>query len=169
MCTGLVAPRHAGSSPTGDRTRVPCIGRRILNHRTTREVPGSLSILLLFVLYSYSRPSSRERLSSLDPATPPHRGPTHILVPPPSGPSVRFPWLHRCLRESPAAQKVPAKTSGKNRVNAAPALHSGQGQSIRGSAPLSPGCTPRGSERGAVDRAWAAGASRLAWLRLNCR
>ena len=36
--TGLVAPRHVGSSRTRARTRVPCIGRRILNHCTTREV-----------------------------------------------------------------------------------------------------------------------------------
>ena len=36
---GLVASRHAGSSRTRDRTHVPCIGRRILNHCTTREVP----------------------------------------------------------------------------------------------------------------------------------
>ena len=28
------------SSPTRDRTRVPCIGRQILYHWTTREVPG---------------------------------------------------------------------------------------------------------------------------------
>ena len=34
---GLVAPRHVGSSQTRDRTRVPCIGRRILNHCTTKE------------------------------------------------------------------------------------------------------------------------------------
>ena len=37
-CTGLVAPQHVGSSRTRDRTRVPCIGRRILNHCATREV-----------------------------------------------------------------------------------------------------------------------------------
>ena len=36
--TGLVAPQHVGSSRTRDRTRVPCIGRRILNHCATREV-----------------------------------------------------------------------------------------------------------------------------------
>ena len=36
---GLVAPRHVGSSWTRARTRVPCIGRRILNHCATREVP----------------------------------------------------------------------------------------------------------------------------------
>ena len=37
--TGLVAPRHGGSSRTRARTRVPCIGRQILNHCATREVP----------------------------------------------------------------------------------------------------------------------------------
>ena len=36
---GLVAPRHVGSSPTRDGTRVPCISSRILNHCATREVP----------------------------------------------------------------------------------------------------------------------------------
>ena len=35
--TGLVALRHVGSSRTRARTRVPCIGRRILNHCATRE------------------------------------------------------------------------------------------------------------------------------------
>ena len=35
--TGLLAPRHVGSSLTRARTRVPCTGRRILNHRATRE------------------------------------------------------------------------------------------------------------------------------------
>ena len=35
--TGLVAPRHAGSSRTRARTRVPCTGRRTPNHCTTRE------------------------------------------------------------------------------------------------------------------------------------
>ena len=38
-CTGLVAPRHVGSSQTRARAHVPCIGRRILNHCATREVP----------------------------------------------------------------------------------------------------------------------------------
>ena len=36
-CTGLVAPRHVESSQTRDQVRVPCIGRQILNHCTTRE------------------------------------------------------------------------------------------------------------------------------------
>ena len=38
-CTGLVALWHVGSSWTRARTRVPCIGRQILNHCATREAP----------------------------------------------------------------------------------------------------------------------------------
>ena len=41
--TGLVAPRHVGSSQTRARTRVPCIGRRICNHCSTREDPELLT------------------------------------------------------------------------------------------------------------------------------
>ena len=37
--TGLVAPRHVGSSQTRAQTRVPCIGRQTLNHCATREAP----------------------------------------------------------------------------------------------------------------------------------
>ena len=37
--TGLVAPRHVGSSWTRARIHVPCVGRRILNHCVTREAP----------------------------------------------------------------------------------------------------------------------------------
>ena len=44
--TGLVAPRHVGSSQTRARTRVPCIGRRILNHCATREAPVCLFLIL---------------------------------------------------------------------------------------------------------------------------
>ena len=36
---GLVAPWHVGSSQTRAQTRVPCIGRQILNHYATREAP----------------------------------------------------------------------------------------------------------------------------------
>ena len=39
-CTGLVAPRHVGSSQIRARNYVPCIGRRILNLCATREVPS---------------------------------------------------------------------------------------------------------------------------------
>ena len=35
--TGLVAPRHVGSSQTRARTRVPCISRQIINHCAIRE------------------------------------------------------------------------------------------------------------------------------------
>ena len=38
--TGLVAPRHVGSSQTRARIRVPCIGRQILNCCATREAPS---------------------------------------------------------------------------------------------------------------------------------
>ena len=45
--TGLVAPRHVGSSQARDWTRVPCIGRLILTHHTTWEVPSPLSFISL--------------------------------------------------------------------------------------------------------------------------
>ena len=45
--TGLVAPRHVGSSQTRARTRVPCIGRQILNHCATREAP----LLIFYVVF----------------------------------------------------------------------------------------------------------------------
>ena len=38
-CMDLVALWHMESSQTRDRTHVPCIGRQILIHCTTREVP----------------------------------------------------------------------------------------------------------------------------------
>ena len=38
------------SSPTRDRTRVPCIGRWILDHWTTREVPGWVTLQLQFTV-----------------------------------------------------------------------------------------------------------------------
>ena len=37
--TGPAAPRHAGSSQTRARTRMPCISRQTLNHCATREAP----------------------------------------------------------------------------------------------------------------------------------
>ena len=52
-CTGLAAPQHAGSPCTRDLTGVPCIGRQILNHWTTREVQNALSFFEdRFVCYS---------------------------------------------------------------------------------------------------------------------
>ena len=52
----LVAPRHVGSSRTRAQTRVPCIGRRIPHHCTTREAPT-----LLFLTANH--------VSALPPAT----------------------------------------------------------------------------------------------------
>ena len=40
QCTGLVALQHVGSSQTRAQTRVPCIGRQILNHCATRQAPS---------------------------------------------------------------------------------------------------------------------------------
>ena len=48
--TGLVAPRHVGSSQTRARTHVPCIGRQILNHCATREAPIFLFLVVAFLL-----------------------------------------------------------------------------------------------------------------------
>ena len=42
MAQGLAALWHVGSSQTGARTRVPCIGRRTLNHCATREARTTL-------------------------------------------------------------------------------------------------------------------------------
>ena len=49
------APRHVGSSRTRDQSRVPCIGRQILNHCATREV---LVILLMCAGYVLMSPFS---------------------------------------------------------------------------------------------------------------
>ena len=47
---GLVAPWHVGSSQTRPRTRVPCIGRRILNHCATRETLFQEFFIVLWCL-----------------------------------------------------------------------------------------------------------------------
>ena len=75
--TGLVALRHVGSSQTRARTRVPCIGRQILNHCATREapflvltaVPGRLKYCfgffsLFWVLFSLLRFLGKHTVSS---------------------------------------------------------------------------------------------------------
>ena len=52
---GLVVPWHVGSSRTRARTRVPCIGRQILNHCTTRGAPhftSSFPIWMPFISFS---------------------------------------------------------------------------------------------------------------------
>ena len=54
--TGLVAPRHVGSSQTRARTRVPCIGRQILNHCATREAPRFFKKLKIELPYDPAVP-----------------------------------------------------------------------------------------------------------------
>ena len=49
--TGPVAPQHVGSSRTRAQTLVPCIGRWILNHCTTREAPVCTYYQLILFLY----------------------------------------------------------------------------------------------------------------------
>ena len=56
--TGLVAPQHVGSSRTRARTRVPCVGRRILNHCATREAPLPLFKPLLSSSFFSCQPLS---------------------------------------------------------------------------------------------------------------
>ena len=43
---GPAAPQHVGFSQTRARTRVPYIGRQILNHCATREAPPYIQILI---------------------------------------------------------------------------------------------------------------------------
>ena len=54
-CMGLVALQPVGSSQTRDQTRVPHVGRQILNHWTTRESPDVLNLnqvhLSVFLLW----------------------------------------------------------------------------------------------------------------------
>ena len=47
---GLSCPRHVGSSQIRDQTHVSCIGRQILNHWTTREVPNNEFLSLKVIL-----------------------------------------------------------------------------------------------------------------------
>ena len=47
----FVVPRHVGSSWTRAQTRVPCIGRQILNHCATRE---DLNQSLMRLIRGYS-------------------------------------------------------------------------------------------------------------------
>ena len=48
---GVSCPQHVGSSQTRDQIRVPCIGKRILNHWTTREVSPSVPSKVLTLLF----------------------------------------------------------------------------------------------------------------------
>ena len=69
---GLVALRHVGSSQTRARTRVPCIGRQILNHCATREAAHYIfldAFLQLIMAHSSSYPpKTMVRLKLIDRA-----------------------------------------------------------------------------------------------------
>ena len=64
---GLVAPWHVGSSQIRARTHDPCIGRRILNHCTTREAPHCLHHSPLFQPASLLSPEVAKLFSDLGP------------------------------------------------------------------------------------------------------
>ena len=49
-CIGWLSSRHVGSSCTRDQTCVPCIGRQIPNHWTTREILTETFCLLAYIL-----------------------------------------------------------------------------------------------------------------------
>ena len=48
--TGFDVLWHVGSSQTGDQTRISCLGRRVLYHWATMEVPHAISWLIHFVM-----------------------------------------------------------------------------------------------------------------------
>ena len=66
--TGLVALRYVGSSQTRTRTRVPRIGRQILNHCATREAPRksylNTQLTLLNLEEILQDPNTRSRQES---------------------------------------------------------------------------------------------------------
>ena len=55
---GLVAPQHVGSSRTTDRTRVSCIGRKILYYWATWKVLDAQSCPTLCDAMDYNLPVS---------------------------------------------------------------------------------------------------------------
>ena len=53
MAHGLRCSTHVGSSWTRDQTHVPCIGRQVLNHCATREVPILPNFFFFFFFLIY--------------------------------------------------------------------------------------------------------------------
>ena len=85
--TGLVAPRHVGSSQTRARTRVPCVGRRIINHCATKEALVSGLLRLLFPLHpaiflDLAQPTLSHHLGSCSNTTSSEALPSHPDMPP---------------------------------------------------------------------------------------
>ena len=66
--TGLVAPRHVGSSRARDRTRIPCIGRLTPNHCATRKAQNWGFNVIPLLLSSFFVPSASLPFSSLETA-----------------------------------------------------------------------------------------------------
>ena len=76
--TGLVTPWHVGSSQTRARTRVPCIGRRTLNHCATREAP-IMALLSASVEHKLSRAEGSPPVIWFQPSELDRRCPEDIL------------------------------------------------------------------------------------------
>ena len=50
LCMGFVAPWHWGPSQTRDPTCIPCIGRLILNHWTSKEISCLFMYMITLIL-----------------------------------------------------------------------------------------------------------------------
>ena len=66
--TGLVAPWHVESPQTRDQTCVSCIGRQVVNHWTTKEIPIFFSFCCDFsVIYKKLLPQSgSQKFTAID-------------------------------------------------------------------------------------------------------
>ena len=69
VARGLSCP-VACRIPTRDRTHVPCIGRRILNHWSTREVPNWLLKASIICCPESRESKLRNSLHQVSPAVP---------------------------------------------------------------------------------------------------
>ena len=54
-CMGLVAPRHVGSSQTGYRTCVSCIGRQVRYHWATKGSPSACFLNHIFTDFHWDQ------------------------------------------------------------------------------------------------------------------
>ena len=75
---GLVALRHVEYSQTGAGTRVPCIGRQILNHCGTREVLSFFLIVSQWLSFSVLNSEVRDYLIPCGVSLCPSLGRFHI-------------------------------------------------------------------------------------------
>ena len=99
-CMGLLAPKHMGSSLMGDQTHVPSIGRWILYHWHTRNVPSFLSPPhLSFVLDLPCPPNS-------------HQSFLHILCLPVEHITALFTQINLCLSSGCRGSSHEVPTAG---------------------------------------------------------